>query len=65
MCIRDRPDSVGDLLLRALPRLGACGVAAPPAGRLTEYAALLTEDDAAVVGLPGQLDVYKRQVSAG
>lgn len=50
-----RPDGVGQLILRGLAQLGAVGINAPPEGDFASLAALIEEQADAVVGLPGHL----------
>lgn len=63
MMPNERPESVGDLILRGSAKLGAKAVAAPMPGRLADYAALLTRDIDAVVGLPGQILTLARYMA--
>lgn len=59
-----RPDGVGDLILRGLDRLGARGINAPAAGSFAQYSALLAQGVEAVVGMPGQILALARFMRA-
>lgn len=50
-----RPDGVGQLILRGSAQLGAEGIAAPLEGDFASLAALVASQADAVVGLPGHL----------